>query len=60
MLRSIFSVGDRVSLCGSSCAGTLYVEQTGCELRDPPVCIFHGLGLQVAVYPILINTANEG
>jgi hypothetical protein len=29
-------IRDRVSLCGSGCPGTHFVDQAGLELRNPP------------------------
>jgi hypothetical protein len=38
---------DRVSLCSSGCPGTHFVDQAGCELRNPPASASRVLGLKV-------------
>ena len=47
LLHTLFFFSrDRVSLCGSGCPGTHFVDQAGLELRNPPASASRVLGLK--------------
>jgi hypothetical protein len=51
----LFLFQDRVSLCSPGCPGTHFVDQTGLELRNPPVSDSQMLGLKACATTAPLN-----